>query len=341
MFKRFLASSAFLLLTFALVDTDQAFSFPLNESTLISQTDSQPANTPPSPDQTTEKPRIAVIDFDFSSVGSPNLLSLIPGGAEGVADILVTALVQGGEYRVIERSQIDTILAEQNLGASGRVDATTAAKVGKILGVRAVVIGSVTQFDLQEQRSGGGIFGIGANVQDTDAEVKINARVVDTNTAEILYTFEGEGNQSQSDTQVSVFGIGGGSSTSNEGKLLTLATEQAIKQISDEMASQAEEIAALQLPLPEVPAVVASISGNMIILNKGTNEGYQEGMIVSIERVTQEVKDPETGEVIRQLTSKLAEVRLTDVDAKSSLGQLISGSESPQVGDIAKPMAGN
>jgi hypothetical protein len=59
---------------------------------------------------------------------------------------------------------------------------------------------------------------------------------------------------------------------------------------------------------------------------------------LSIERVTQEVKDPETGEVIRKLTTKVGEIKLTDVDGQSSLGELISGA-LPQVGDLAKPMA--
>jgi len=49
---------------------------------------------------------------------------------------------------------------------------------------------------------------------------------------------------------------------------------------------------------------------------------------------------PETGEVIRKLTTKVGEVKLTDVDAKSSLGKLISGA-TPQVGDVAKPITSN
>lgn len=285
-----------------------------------------------------EKPRIAVIDFDFSSVGSPNLLSLIPGGADGVGDILVTGLVESGEYTVVERSEIETILAEQNLGASGRVDASTAAEIGRILGVNAVVIGSVTQFDLQQQSGGGGAFGIGARKQKTTADVGINVRVVDTNTAEILHTAQGKGNQNQSDSQVSIFGATAGASTSNEGKLLTLATEQAVQEITNSMAQQASTITTLQDTLPQVDALVASVSGNTVVLNKGSNDRYRKEMTVSIERVTEEVTDPETGEVIRRLTTEVAIVELTDVDGKSSLGKLVSGS-LPEVGDIAKPIA--
>ena len=59
-------------------------------------------------------------------------------------------------------------------------------------------------------------------------------------------------------------------------------------------------------------------------------------MKVSIERISKKIKDPETGEVIRTLTEKIGIVELTDVDAKSSVGRVISGNNF-EVGDIAKP----
>jgi hypothetical protein len=44
---------------------------------------------------------------------------------------------------VIERSRIDQILKEQSLSMTGAVDAGTAAKIGKILSVDAVIIGTI------------------------------------------------------------------------------------------------------------------------------------------------------------------------------------------------------
>src|SRR5947209_19553516 len=46
---------------------------------------------------------------------------------------------------MIERNAIDKILNEQNFANSDRVDPTTAAKIGKVLGVDAVVMGSITE----------------------------------------------------------------------------------------------------------------------------------------------------------------------------------------------------
>lgn len=161
--------------------------------------------------QNQAKRRIAVLDFDFSNVSSPSVLSAFPNVSKGVSDILVNRLVKDGTYTLIERSRIDAVLNEQNLGASGRIDPSTAAQIGKILGVDAVIIGSVTRLDLQTRQSGGSfLFGIGGNSTDVDAYAQINIRMVSTSTAEILAVAEGTGNISQSDSRVTVLGIGGG-----------------------------------------------------------------------------------------------------------------------------------
>lgn len=281
-----------------------------------------------------EKTRVAVLDFDFSTVNNPDYISYF-GDARGVSDILVNQLVKTGKYSVIERSQIEAILQEQDLGASGRVDASTAAQIGRLLGVETVILGSVTQMDLERKEKGGGTFGIGANVTEVDAFVQLNVRMVDTTTGEILSVAEGEGNASQSDTNVRVFGIGGGSSTSNEGKLLTEATKQAIEQAVGTIDSSSGNVATASSDAqPIVNALIADIAGDLVILNKGLGDGYREGMKLSIERVSKEIKDPETGEVIRRLTTQVGVVELTDVDGKSSVGKIVSGSDF-QVGDVA------
>ena len=65
--------------------------------------------------------------------------------------------MQDGVYSVIERNAIDKILAEQNFSNSDRANPDTAAKIGRILGVDAIIIGSITQFGRDDKnRSIGG-----------------------------------------------------------------------------------------------------------------------------------------------------------------------------------------
>ncbi|MCU0533687.1 MAG: CsgG/HfaB family protein [Hydrococcus sp. Prado102] len=294
------------------------------------------AQTPEVQSQPTQKIRIAVLDFDYSSISNPSWLSFLQGGARGVSDILVNRLVQSGSYSVIERSQLEAILQEQNLGASGRVDASTAAEIGRILGVQAVIIGSITQFDLERKSSGGGAFGVNVSNDETEAYVKLSARVVNTTTAEIMMVAEGNGKADQSDNSTRVFGIGGGSSTDNEGKLFTQATEQAIDQVVGSLSENSAKMTSLPNATSSITALVADVTGSTIVLNKGTSAGYQQGMRVAIERVTKEVKDPATGQVIRRLTQPVGVVEITEADSQSSVGKVVSGTQF-KVGDVAKP----
>ena len=47
--------------------------------------------------------------------------------------MLVDKLLKDGKYRLVERSALDKILAEQNFSNSDRADSNTAAKIGKVL----------------------------------------------------------------------------------------------------------------------------------------------------------------------------------------------------------------
>lgn len=287
-----------------------------------------------------DRMRIAVLDFDFGSTGAAGYYY---GGAEarGINEILVTRLVQDGTYSVIERSKLDSVLAEQDLGSSGRVDASTAAQIGRILGVDAIVTGTVTEYNLEQQVQGGsvGFFGISAATEDKDATVKLNARMISTSTAEILVATEGEGNASQSDSQVLVLGTGGSSSTNNVQELLSDATEQAIDQVLNDLIGAQSELAALPTAVPDITATVADVFGSEITLNRGSSDGLRPGMLMSVEQVVREVIDPETGDVLRKVTQPVGQLEIVEVSDRSSVGRTRSGVFN--VGDVAKPVSGN
>jgi TolB-like protein len=64
----------------------------------------------------------------------------------GIAAMLISELSANPAARIVEREEVQRIIDEQNLGASGRVDAQTAARIGKLVGARYVVLGQFIDF---------------------------------------------------------------------------------------------------------------------------------------------------------------------------------------------------
>jgi curli biogenesis system outer membrane secretion channel CsgG len=290
-----------------------------------------------------EKRRIAVLDFDFSSLSDTSFLSGVYAGnaaSKGVSNLLTNELVKSGQFVVIERSRIDAVLAEQNLGNSGRVEPTTAAQIGRILGVDAVLIGSVTKFSVEgESRdvSVGGFFGIGGSQSKKTATVQIAGRLVSTATAEILAVAEGAGESRKNNGGGSIFGISTSSNSSSDERLLGDAAGQAVTQLATQINSAAPKLSSLRPIAPTVDALVADITGNQVVINKGGSDGFRPGMVLSVERVSKTVKDPATGKVLRVVSQPIGRIQLVEVDPSSSVGKVISGkSGSIRVGDRAK-----
>lgn len=64
----------------------------------------------------------------------------------GLQQMLITEFAQNSQIRIVERGRIKELLAEQDLGAAGRVDANTAARIGKVIGARYVILGGFIDF---------------------------------------------------------------------------------------------------------------------------------------------------------------------------------------------------
>ena len=107
-----------------------------------------------------KRTKIAVLDFDLKGSG----FETEDMGAI-VAEWFITAFVKEGRFDVVERGLLKKILYEQKLGMSGILDETTATKIGKLLGVKIIISGSVLKLQ---------------NI------LEINARIIDVETASII-----------------------------------------------------------------------------------------------------------------------------------------------------------
>ncbi|MBI1765653.1 MAG: curli production assembly protein CsgG [Acidobacteria bacterium] len=304
-----------------------------------------------------EKRRIAVLDFDYATVTS-NVYAYFGSNQDvgkGIADLLVTKLVQSGVYTVVERKQIEKILAEQNFGASGRVDATTAAKIGKILGVDTLIMGSINTFgrdDSSKSKAGGGAVripgnlpgfgGMKVNREKAKAVVGVNFRMVNTTTAEIFYAGDARGESKRESTSVSggggiigdVVGAGNQDMTSSNfaSTIIGEAVYDAVGKLSSQLESKAATLPVLEM---KVEGTIADVAGSMVVLNVGKNAGLKVGDKLNVERPIKEVKDPDTGKVLRVLSDKIGEVVITEVDDVSAVGKY-TGSQPAKVKDKVK-----
>ena len=112
-----------------------------------------------------QRPTVAIMYFDNNSFGKDAKDYEALG--RGVADLMITDLASNPGIRVVDRAQLDKLIKEQDLGSAQRVDQETAARVGKLLGARYMVFGSL--------------------IVDPKGMVTLTGKAVDVETSRIAY----------------------------------------------------------------------------------------------------------------------------------------------------------
>jgi curli biogenesis system outer membrane secretion channel CsgG len=256
------------------------------------------------------KVRVAVMNFENNSTWTwwgDNL-------GRAAADELTTQLVQTGTFTVVERTQLNAVLAEQNLGASGRVNASTAAKIGQLLGVQLILTGSITQFSIE--RTSIGFRGLGGSY--SNAESKLDVRLINTETGEIMVAAEGAGNKR----------MGGGyfrgasaERTFDQGAAQE-ALRPAVENVVATLTSQAGQLASVQPAAPE--GQIVGVRDGAFYLNRGTNAGVKVGQRFEVQRVVDEIKDA-NGTVLDRVIEKVGVVEVTQVLSQSAITKVVEG----------------
>ena len=263
--------------------------------------------------QSTDKVRIAVMNFENNSTWSywgDNL-------GRAAADELVTQLFRIGSFSIIERAQLDALLAEQDLGASGAVTASTAATIGQLLGVQLILTGSITQFSIE--RTSGGFRSFGASV--SRAESVLDVRLVNTTTGEIMLAESGEGTK----TFGGGFFASAGVEREFDAGVAQEALRPAIEQVTEKIASQADRFASLKPVAP--PAQIVGARDGAIYINQGENYVVQVGQRFEVVRVVDEIRDA-NGNVLDRITDTVGVLEVTRVLSQSAVCSIVEGEAS-------------
>ncbi|MBX6365523.1 MAG: hypothetical protein IRZ00_16765 [Gemmatimonadetes bacterium] len=244
------------------------------------------------------------------------------------ADEITNQLVRSGAFSVIERNKIDHVLAEQHLAMSGALDPKDAAKIGRILGAQVVVLGSITQFAVDTKRAGIGRLAVAAAY--TQAESKLDLRLVNTTTAEIMAVAEGAGKKrfggaAYKDIDLSrTFDLG----------VAQAALRPAVEEAVSELLKQTGKLASIA-PAP-ASANVVGVREKSIYIDQGANGGLRVGQRLDVFRVVDQIKDAQ-GNLLDEVTKKVGVLEISRVLSKSSICTVVEG--EAKVGDTVRPSA--
>lgn len=259
------------------------------------------------------KRRIAVARFSNSTNYGKGLL--FDGENDPLADqardMLVKRLIETGQFMVFERDNLEELSLERTLlGEEG---------ASNLVGVDAVVIGSVTQFGRKTE----GQVGFLSSTKKQTVAATVEGRLVDPRTSLAFFSASGQGETSTESGEVAGFG----SRAAYDASLNDAAIAAAISDLTSEIIGN----------LADRPwsTDVLQIEGAQVFISGGARQGLKVGDRFSVETVGKVIKSGQTGLPITLPGSKLAEIEVTSFFGDSeysegSIANVVSGSLSVQ-----------
>ena len=263
------------------------------------------------------KLRVGVVNFQNKTP------SKVLGIGEAAADILGTILQKTGRFIVIPQQDIESIAQQQHMGATGMVNPDTAAKMGEILGLNAIVTGAVTAYSETEE---GKDFILGKSKKQI-ARVTVDYRIVDTTTGVQLMADSGAGIYEKSATTF----LGAGAKAGYDPDLRDGALRDALTKAMVNMQKQ--------LGKRKWQGRVAQVEGRDLYINAGERSGLEVGTKLDVYRAGKAIIDPVTKMKLGVTETKIGQALVTKNDlgdqADLSIATPSSGTGF-QSGDIVK-----
>ena len=274
-------------------------------------------------------PRRTVAVGRFASKSDFNYQYGLADVGGGLAALLKAALVESGQFIVVERD-LNGVLGEQRLTAAGLVNPEGAAVPGQLLGANLLINGAVTEFNESAGGRGFGIgaFGIGLGLNSRKATVGLSIQVVNATSGQILADYSVR--EDVTSKSVGIDGARNGISTGYSQFMTTAIGQAARRAITSAVQQLAEEAASR----PWTGQVVAFDQGEVVI-NAGSASGLQVGDTFGIERTAQVFTDPATGRVIGRRNLDMGNVVVSYVDDEIAFGSFESlMNTAPARGDL-------
>ncbi len=227
---------------------------------------------------------------------------------ESLDSQLVDRISATRKFDVLGRTDLNEVLKEQDLGASGNVDAKTAAKAGKLAGAKYLLVATVDDF--QDYVETATFEGTGRTATKRVFRFSIVGKIYDSSTGKLL---ESANYQTGND----------------EFKQIQQERSYSVKdgELSDEMMVAVAQTSATRIAthVADVifPPKVLIRRDNVVTINRGEGGGVAVGDIFNVFAQGEELKDPDTGEVLGREEVKVGKVKISQVNAKTSLADIV------------------
>jgi curli biogenesis system outer membrane secretion channel CsgG len=212
------------------------------------------------------------------------------------------------KFDVVGRSDLGDVLKEQDLGASGNVDAKTAAQAGKLTGAKYLLVTTVDDFqDYMEKAT---FADTGRSATKRVFRLSVVGKVYDASTGKLL---ESANFQSGND----------------DFKRIQEERSYSVKdgELSDEMmVAVARDLAqkiATRIADVVFPAKVLLKRDKEVTVNRGEGGGVAVGDVFNVYALGEELTDPDTKESLGREEVKVGKVKITQVNPKTSTADIL------------------
>jgi curli biogenesis system outer membrane secretion channel CsgG len=243
--------------------------------------------------------------------------------------MLESALFESGRFVLVERGDLGSVLAEQDLQKSGRAsDAKGTAETGKIRSARYIASGSVTEVSEGSSGESGGIGfgGIRVGGGGSKSAVVIVVKLVDTTTGEVIASKRVRGEAGKTGLRI---GINRGGVAADAGAFAKTPLGEA----AQDCITAAVQFIAESMAKTEIEASVLALVKEEVVISMGANYGVEVGNTLIVRKDGEVLKDPDTGAILDRLEGEVTgTLEITRVRDKTAYCKLTSGT-MPARGD--------
>jgi len=266
-----------------------------------------------------------VIVGAFEDKASHSWYHGVPPGT-GMADMLITALVKSGKFKVYERAALDEILKEKNLSMSDL--ASPGGNAGMKLAIGDYLVkASITEFGYKEKDIGGSISGSfvkGAKLKQYIGRVGVDLRIINIGTSEVITAESVAKEESSKSIGLSTDKFSFGDVNRFDDHVVGKATRKVINEIVEKLAKHAKS---------SPWSGILIVADEFLFIDGGTEIGIKTGMEFDVKRFSKEVKHPKSGKVLKIIYDDIGLVKATEVEEGITTVDKVSG-EGFKEGDI-------